>query len=207
MPYFISNGKLYKQVDEVTVGSSLGLALANAFLIYFQKHWLQNCPSASKPHYHWQYLCFAQLRRKFRILTKFSNWSTCQHVNWKWKAKQYPFLMYRLFVKIKHLLFLSTINIPLLKFMHILVALYHLLISLVLFTDSLTDYFDYAQIGLNYTLNYFFWKKFSFKNGYPENFINKCFKGFMDTIHVVKKTTVAAEVLVLTYLGFNFLTN
>ena len=44
------------------------------------------------------------------------------------------------------------------------------------------------------------------KNGYPENFINKCFKRFMDNIHVVKETTVTVEknssVLVLPCLGF-----
>ena len=43
------------------------------------------------------------------------------------------------------------------------------------------------------------------KNGYPEDFINKCFKKFMDNIHVVKETTLTVEkkplVLVLPYLG------
>ena len=43
------------------------------------------------------------------------------------------------------------------------------------------------------------------KNGFPEDFINKCFKKFMDNIHVVKETTLTVEkkplVLVLPYLG------
>ena len=43
------------------------------------------------------------------------------------------------------------------------------------------------------------------KNGYPEGFISKCFKKFMDNIHVVKETTLTVEkkplVLVLPYLG------
>ena len=43
--YFIFNGKLYKEVDEVAMGSHLG-----PFLIYFEKKWLQNCPSDFKPH-------------------------------------------------------------------------------------------------------------------------------------------------------------
>ena len=42
------------------------------------------------------------------------------------------------------------------------------------------------------------------KNGYPEDFINKLFKKFMDNLHVVKETTVTVEkkplVLVLLYL-------
>ena len=44
--YFTFNGKLYKQVD----GSPLGPTLGCAFL-YFEKDWLQNCPSDFKPHY------------------------------------------------------------------------------------------------------------------------------------------------------------
>ena len=28
------------------------MALANAFLLYFIKYWLQNCPSECKPHYY-----------------------------------------------------------------------------------------------------------------------------------------------------------
>ena len=43
------------------------------------------------------------------------------------------------------------------------------------------------------------------KNGYPEDFINKCFKKFLDNIHIVKETTLTVEkkslVLVLPYLG------
>ena len=48
--YFIFNGKLYKQVDGVAVGSPVGLTLADVFLVYFEKNWLQNCPFVFKPH-------------------------------------------------------------------------------------------------------------------------------------------------------------
>ena len=47
---FIFNGKLYKQVDGVAVGSPVGLTLADVFLVYFEKNWLQNCPFVFKPH-------------------------------------------------------------------------------------------------------------------------------------------------------------
>ena len=39
--YFIFNGQLYKQVDGVAMGSPLGPTLANAFLVHFEKNWLQ----------------------------------------------------------------------------------------------------------------------------------------------------------------------
>ena len=54
--FFIFNGKLYKQVDEVVMGSPLGLTLANVFLVYFEKNWLQNFPSDFKRHYYRRYV-------------------------------------------------------------------------------------------------------------------------------------------------------
>ena len=53
--YFIFSGKLYKQAYWITMGSPLGLTLVNAFLVYFEKNWLQNCLSHFKPYY---YQCY-----------------------------------------------------------------------------------------------------------------------------------------------------
>ena len=78
---------------------------------------------------------------------------TC-HLQLKMKNKtECPFLMYRLVVKIKHLPPLSIVNLPLVEFIHILTAFYHLPISLVLFTHSLIDVYEFAQVGLKYTMN------------------------------------------------------
>ena len=55
-PYFIFNGNLYKQVDGVAMGSPLGPTVANAFLVHFEKYWLQNCPSDFKPSYYRRYV-------------------------------------------------------------------------------------------------------------------------------------------------------
>ena len=78
---------------------------------------------------------------------------TC-HLQLKVKSKtECPFLMYRLVVKIKHLPPLSTVNLPLVEFIHILTAFYHLPLSLVLFTHLLIDAYDFAQVGLNCTIN------------------------------------------------------
>ena len=85
-----------------------------------------------------------------------------------------------------------------------LTVFYHLPISLVLFTHSLRC----LRICSSWTKlhNELVCLKETFlKNGYPEDFINKCFKKFMDNIHVVKETTLTVEkkplVLVLLYLG------
>ena len=48
-------------------------------------------------------------------------------------------------------------------------------------------------------------KKIFRKNGYPENFIDKCFKRFLDNIHLVKEKVPTVKIkrllLVLPYLG------
>ena len=51
--YFV---KLMEQVDGVAMGSPLGLTMANAFLVHFEKNWLQNSPSDLKPYYYRQYV-------------------------------------------------------------------------------------------------------------------------------------------------------
>ena len=81
--------------------------------------------------------------------------------------------------------------------------------------------FSVYKFGMVYTLVYRCfrissdWKKFHLeltflkkifrKNGYPENFINKCFKKFLDNLHLVKENTPTVErkrlLLVLPYFG------
>ena len=42
---FIFDNKLYKQIEGVAMGSTLGPRLANAFLCCYEKIWLNECPS------------------------------------------------------------------------------------------------------------------------------------------------------------------
>ena len=46
---FIFDNKLYKQIDGIAMGSPLAPILANAFLCYYEKIWLNKCPSLFKP--------------------------------------------------------------------------------------------------------------------------------------------------------------
>ena len=63
-----------------------------------------------------------------------------RHLRLKVKSKtEFPFLMYRSFVKIKHLLLPSTVSIPLVEFIHILTAFYHLRKTLVHYKNLLID--------------------------------------------------------------------
>ena len=40
---------LYKQINVVSIGSSIGPTLANPFLCHYKKLWLDNCPPEFKP--------------------------------------------------------------------------------------------------------------------------------------------------------------
>ena len=53
---FLFNGRAYKQVDGVAMGSPLGPALANSFLSHHEKIWLDNCPLEFRPIYYRRYI-------------------------------------------------------------------------------------------------------------------------------------------------------
>ena len=76
--------EFYKQHDGVTMGSPLGPTLANVFLCYHEKIWLQNCPSEFKPVIYRRYVddTFLLFRSKYHI-EKFRNYLNRQHKNIK----------------------------------------------------------------------------------------------------------------------------
>ena len=55
-PYFVFDGTLYKQIDGLAIGSLLGPTLANAFLVYHEKNWLEQCPVEYRPLYYRRYV-------------------------------------------------------------------------------------------------------------------------------------------------------
>ena len=54
--YSIFNGLLYKQIDGLAMGSALGPLLANTFLPYHEKNWLNNCLQGYKSVFYRHYL-------------------------------------------------------------------------------------------------------------------------------------------------------
>ena len=47
--FFKFEGKIYKQIDGVAMGSPLGPTLANTFLCFHEQIWLNECPDEFKP--------------------------------------------------------------------------------------------------------------------------------------------------------------
>ena len=78
------NQQFYKQHDRVAIGSPLGPTLANGFLCYHEKIWLQNCLSEC-----WWYFPIFSLETSHRKIPKLFKSSTQKHqihfCDWKWK--------------------------------------------------------------------------------------------------------------------------
>ena len=70
------------------MGSPLGPTLANVFLYYHEKIWLQNCPSEFKPVIYRRYVddTFLLFRSKHHI-EKFRNYLNRQHKNIKFTSE------------------------------------------------------------------------------------------------------------------------
>ena len=112
-----------------------------------------------------------------------------QTFHWQFKMKsktECPFLMCILFVKIKHLPHLPTVT------------------SGTVYTLAYRFFELYSCWNKPHT-ELVCLKQIFLKNSNPENFINKCFKRFVDNIYIVKETNVIIEkeplVLVLPCLG------
>ena len=54
--HFIFDGTLYKQIDGVTMAFPLRPTLANSFLVYHKKNWLEHCPLEYRPLYYRKYV-------------------------------------------------------------------------------------------------------------------------------------------------------
>ena len=73
--FFHFDSKTYKQTVGVAMGSPLGHSLANVFLCFHEKIWLNDCPEDLKPVYYRRYVddIFA-LCRLPDYLEKFTNY-------------------------------------------------------------------------------------------------------------------------------------
>ena len=67
--YFIFNDLLYKQIDGIAMYSPLEPSLANAFLSYHEKNWLNNCPQGFKPIFFTDIMPMIYLYSSNRMIT------------------------------------------------------------------------------------------------------------------------------------------
>ena len=86
---FVFDGKLYSQTDGVSMGSPLGPSLANSFLVYHEKQWLDNCPENIKPLVYRRYVDdIFLLCRDAEHHQKFLDYMNTKHVNMKFTEEK-----------------------------------------------------------------------------------------------------------------------
>ena len=101
--YFIFKGLLYKQTDGVAMGSPLRPCLANAFLSYQKKTWLNSRPQGFKPVFYRRYVDDISVLFKSNYHLKyFQEFLNSCHINmsflWRQEDKtNFSFLMLKLF--------------------------------------------------------------------------------------------------------------
>ena len=99
--YFLSNGKLYNQVDGVAMGSPLGPSLANIFMSFLEEIYLNDCPSHFKPILYRRYVDHTFcLFRNSKDIDLFLNYINKAHPNIKFtveveNCQSFPFLNVR----------------------------------------------------------------------------------------------------------------
>ncbi len=186
--HFIFNNAYYKQNDGIAMGSPLGPFFANVFLDFHERSWLSNCPQEFKPLFYRRYIddCFVVFRSETHI-PLFLNYLNSQHPNISFTSE--------------------TETDGKLPFLDILIerssdgfstSIYRKPTFTGLFTnfDSFIP-FSFKR-GLIYTLldRYFKicssyhhfhaevtkLKGFLLNNGYPESFIDRCTRSFLDRI-------------------------
>jgi hypothetical protein len=79
---FIFNNKLYTQFEGIAMGNPLGPTMANVFLCYHEKRWLDECPIEFKPVYYRRYIddTFLLFRDNSHI-SKFLDYLNSKHTN------------------------------------------------------------------------------------------------------------------------------
>ena len=80
--HFIFDGTLYKQIDVAATGFPLGPTLANAFLVYHEKNWLEHCPVEYRPLYYRRYVDdIFVLFNSSEHLKRFYSYLNSRHLN------------------------------------------------------------------------------------------------------------------------------
>ena len=87
--FFLFNDKLYSQIDGVAMGSPLGPTLANIFMSYYERIWLDECPIEFKPTLYRRYVDDTFLLfRKEEHISKFLEYLNSKHRNIKFTVEK-----------------------------------------------------------------------------------------------------------------------
>ena len=171
------------------MGSPLGPSLANAFLVHHKQNWLDSCPLEYRSLYYRRY--FDDIFVLFKSsdhLKRFQSYLNSCHVNMSFtieteECNKISFLDVNV-IRGEGKFVTSVYRKPTFSGVYI-------------HYDSFLP--DTYKIGMIYTLiNRCFpiwssWSMFCPEHGCPENFIDRCFKLFLNRIHILKEKVPTVE--------------
>ena len=87
--HFLFNGKHYVQHEGFAMGNPVSATMANLFLAYHERNWLENCPVSFKPILYKRYVddCFLAFKRRDHA-ELFLNYLNQQHRNIKFTMEE-----------------------------------------------------------------------------------------------------------------------
>ena len=203
--------QFYKQHDGVTMGSPLGPTLANVFLCYHEKIWLENCPSEFKPVMYRRYAddTFLLFRSK-HLIEKFRNYLSRQHKNIKFTSEtenenSISFLDIKI-TRENNKFMTSVYRKP--TFSGVFTNFgsfipksykYNLLFTLLHRAFKLCSNFECFHQEIDKLKTIFEY------NDYPKSFVDFCIKKYLDKVFIKKKVVLKASkkelICVLPFLG------
>ena len=181
----------------------LGPSFANAFLSYYEKkNWLHSCPQRFKPVFYRRYVDdIFVLFKSNDYLKYFEEFLNVLFYRDRKKTK-FSFLdvvviheQGKFTTRIYRISTFCGVYSNCEKF-------YPLFINVVWYTPQFIDVFVFAWTKFHTELTSL--KRNFHKNGYPGNFIDKCFKKFLDNTHFVQKNVPTVEEKRL-FLGLPYL--
>ena len=209
--FILFDQQFYKQHDGVAMGSPLGPTLANVFLCYHEKIWLQNCPSEFKPVIYRRYVddTFLLFRSKYHI-EKFRNYLNHQHKIIKFTSEtknENSILFLDIKITMDNNKFMTSVYCKP-TFSGVFTNFgsfipksykYNLLFTLLHRAFKLCSKFErfHQEIDKRKTI-------FE-NNGYPKSFVDFCIKKYLDKVFIRKKVVLKALekyfICVLPFLG------
>ena len=203
--------EFYKQHDGVAMGFPLGPTLANVFLCYHEKIWLQNCPSEFKPVIYRKYVDDTLLlfRSKHHI-EKFRSYLNRQHKNIKFTSEtenenSISFLDIKI-TRDNNKFMTSVYRKP--TFSGVFTNFesfipksykYNLLFTLLHRAFNLCSNFECFHQEIDKLKTIFE------NNGYPKSFVDFCIKKYLDKVFIKKEVVLKASkkelICVLPFLG------
>ena len=193
------------------MGPPLGPTLANAFLCYHEKIWLQNCPSEFKPFIYRRYIddTFLLFRLKHHI-EKFRNYLNRQHKNIKFTSdaeneNSISFLDIKI-IRGNNKFMSSVYRKP--TFSGVFTNFgsfipksykYNLLFTLLHKVFKLCSNFERFHQEIDKLKTIFE------NNGYPKSFVDFCIKKYLDKVFIKREVVLKASkkelICVLPFLG------